>query len=134
MIYEDESLVGKLAKKAAWEIGFYYGIFWLIDKYLPSGSKSESPTIKLYKTDERHHSGYDVYRPVNTSPKSNQYGLDGEYYLFVGPSGTGILSWHDQERLKRGEKLKRMYRMGKAHRTHDGEPEYEIHNYEIVIK
>lgn len=115
MIYEDENLFVKLAKKAAWEVGFTYGMFWFIDKLLPEGSKSQTEPIKLYKTGEKHSNGEDIYRPVGEKPKSGMYGLTGTYYVFDGYN---------------------MYACGKPYRddygTYDGEPSYPIYNYEIV--
>jgi predicted nucleic acid-binding Zn-ribbon protein len=51
MIYEDESLIWKLTKKAMWEVGTIYGTFWLIEKVLDPktrqlGSKAENSKLK----------------------------------------------------------------------------------------
>jgi len=69
----------------------------------------------LYKTNEKHSSGNDVYRPVGTKPRSGKWGLSGKYYLFDGYN---------------------MYAVGRFYKDEygvfDGEPEYPIYNYVVV--
>ena len=41
----------------------------------------EQKILKLYKTDENHSSGLDVFRVIGTKEQSNQYGLVGEFFI-----------------------------------------------------
>ena len=79
----------------------------------PLGSMNEP--LRLYKTNEKHSSGNDVYRPVGTKPRSGKWGLSGKYYLFDGYN---------------------MYAVGRFYKDEygvfDGEPEYPIYNYVVV--
>jgi hypothetical protein len=115
MIYEDESLLWKLTKNAAWKVGGIYGTFYLIGRFMPIGSKSQTTPLQLYKTNEVHSNGWEVFRPVGEHPRTGKYGLLGTYYIFDGTQ---------------------MYTTGKSYRddygTFDGEPEYPIFNYAIV--
>ena len=105
------ALAASLIRKRP-EQGVWYPIH--INSITPIGSKNKHP-LKLYKTDEKHSNGSDVYRPLDEEPRSGKYGLSGVFFIFDGYN---------------------MYACGKPYRddygTYDGEPSYPIYNYEIV--